>query len=346
MKWWDSVHHTGGNARHQVSGNAQQQAKSGFSLWQFTKSAYDSFTYMLTHPISDLENEAAILAGLFTGNHDAAWNALYRLIGWNQQNVITPQLSPIRFIIIRIQATIRSAITGLRNWVTGQLRGLRAWVMHLIRHERQARRRADARVEHLARQLARHALATVQREAASAYKAASPAHTNTIERLAADLVAREPLIKGLVGRLVSGAVDLAEIDDPLLRIALPFVMKEVINRLGIEKPAGELLDGLLSSILGQGPPKNLHAVILAICDRLTAVEGQWATFMSDGGPEILQAGEEWAKITSLTADAGLLAFFGSMVADPTAWARDVSDVAGPLVGGAIDGISHTMTVWR
>lgn len=346
MKWWDSVKHAGGNALHSVSGNSRQQAKSGFNLWQFTSSAYHSFTYMLTHPLSDLENQAAILAGLFTGNHDAAWNALYRLIGWNQQNVITPQLSPIRFIIVRIQATVKAAITSLRVWVTGQLRGLRAWVMALIRHERRARRRADARVEHLARQLARHSLATVQREAASAYRAATPAQTSEIQRLAADLVARDPLVRDLVGRLVSGAIDLAEVDDPLLRIALGFVMKEVINRLGIEKPAGELLNSLLSSILGNGPPKNLHAVILAICQRLTAVEGQWTTFMADGGPEILQAGEEWAKLTSLTVDAGLLAFFGGMVADPTGWARDVSDVAGPVVGGAIDGISAAMTRWR
>lgn len=346
MNWGNSVKHVGGNAKHQVSGNAEQKANAGFSLWQFTSTAYHSFVYMLTHPLSDLENQAAILAGLFTGNHEATWNAFYRLIGWNQTNVINPQLSPIRYLITRILATIKTAITALRAWVTGQLRSLRAWVMHLIRHERRARRRADARVEHYARQLARHGLAVVQREAASAYKQATPAHTNVIEHLAADLVTRDPLVRDLVSKLVAGAIDLAEIDDPLLRIGLSFIMKEVINRLGIEKPAGELLNSLLASLLGDGQPKNLHAVILAICNRLSGVEGQWATFMQDGGPEILQAGEQWANITSLTSDAALLGFFGLMVADPAGWARDVSDVAGPIVGGAIDGISGAMTVWR
>lgn len=342
MKWWDSLHRVGGNALNSVQGNAQPQPGSGFSLWKFISGSYNAFAYMISHPISDLENEAAILAGLFTGNHQAAWNALYRLIGWNQQNVINPQLSPLRWLIVRIQANISTAVRVLKLWVTGQLAGVRAWVMRLIRHERRARRHGDARAEHLARQLARHSLATVQREAASAYKAATPAQTSLIGKLAGDLASRDPLVKDLVGRLIGGAVDLAEIDNPLLRIALPFVMKEIINRLGIDKPIGILLDDLLAPLLGSGQPKNLHAVILAICQRLTALEGQWATFMGDGGPEILQAGEQWRDITSLAADAGLLAFFGVMVADPQSWANDMATVAGPFVGAAIDGISGTL----
>lgn len=343
MKWWNSIKHAGGNSLHKVSGNSLDQQQSGMSLWKYITTSNSSWQYMLTHPLSDITNQAAVLAGLFTGNHEAARNALARLVGYNQTNIVEPAVSPLRILIVQVRATISRAVAGLHRYVTAQLAQLRAWVMSLIRHERRARRRADARVEHLARQLARHSLATVQREAASAYRAATPDRTNVIERLAADLVTHDPLVKDLVGRLVTGAIDLAEIDDPLLRIVLGFVMKEVINRLGIEKPAGQLLESLLAPLFGAGPPKNLHAVILALCQRLNAVEGQWATFMGDGGPEILQAGQEWQKLTGLATDAGLAAFFGVMVADPAAWARDMTAVASPVVGGAIDGISTILT---
>lgn len=346
MKWWNGQRQTSGKALHSVSGNSSQQQQSGMNLWKMITSAGHSWLYMLSHPVGDVENVAAMLAGFFTRNHIAAHNALSRLMGWGNTNIWQPVITQFRKRQAAFQALIQVDITGLWSRVNKELRSLRAWVMALIRHERRARRRADARVEHLARQLTRHALATVQREAASAYKAATPAQTNLIERLAGDLVTQDPLVKDLVGRLVRGAVDLAEVDDPLLRIALGFVMKEVINRLGIEKPIGDLLNQLLAPLLGGGQPKNLHAVILAICGRLNTVEGQWATFMQDGGPQILQAGEEWEKLSSLATDASLLAFFGAMVADPTGWAGVMSDVAGPVVGGAIDTMSAAIKVWR
>jgi hypothetical protein len=52
--------------------------------------------------------------------------------------------------------------------------------------------------------------------------------------------------------------------------------------------------------------------------------------MRDGGPQILQAGQEWKALTSILADVGLLGFAIAGATAPAATARALSSVIRPI----------------
>lgn len=248
-----------------------------------------------------------------------------------------------------LRREIAQALAQLRKWIWAQLKQLRAlswrlyylavtYALNLFAHERRQRIRAD---DHLSADIraqikALHQL--IEREAVSGYKASRHQRVSVIQRVADLIVTDDPVVKRLVGDLVSGALDLLSVDDPLARIALSFVMKQIIDRLGVDKPIALLLQHLLAPILGQPRPNGVASVIADVTGRLDAVEGTWADFMASGGADVEQAGRQWQELTGPLVDAGLAAFLTLAVADPTAWATGVTDSVGTLLTDTLTGV--------
>lgn len=250
-------------------------------------------------------------------------------------------------------------IAALRRWTANQLAALRALVwrlyyqlLHLIHYslrlafdytrrlvriEALARRRAVAAAEAKARAEVRQLHQVIEREAASAYRQGLDARLSLIQHLAGMLARFNPEVRHLLADLVGGVLDLASVDDPLARLVLGFLMKQVIDRLGIDKAAGDLVSALLAPLLGDPKPHDLHDVVLDISKRLQAMEQQWSTFFADGGSQVEQAGEQWQQLQNPVLAAALLANFGAAAADPTGWARTVADVIGPVTDGILIG---------
>jgi hypothetical protein len=186
--------------------------------------------------------------------------------------------------------------------------------------------------------LVKAALATVNRDAASGYNSDRGRRESLITRLADEIATRNPAIRGLVKDLIKVLLDAIEIDDPLIRVALNTVLAKVVNSLGVDKVAGNLLTRLIDGIAGHGKPGSLRAVTADIAVRLSYLETQQAEFMEHGGPEIMQAGDEWKEYASLLGTAAIVGFFAQAVAAPDAWARELSDTAGVVIDDTVGAV--------
>jgi len=182
-------------------------------------------------------------------------------------------------------------------------------------------------------------LAEVQKEAASGYNAGTPDRKSTITRLLDDLAVTSPAVKGLVSDLIGLVIDVDTIDNPLARFIIQKLLAQVINRLGVERVIGDLLQRLIGPLAGQPKATGLYEVTRDVARRLAALEAQQADFMVNGGPEVEQAGRQWKDLASIATDAGLLAFLALAVADPEAWATGITDTAGPVANGAMTGLA-------
>jgi hypothetical protein len=240
----------------------------------------------------------------------------------------------------RLHADILKARAYAEQLAVMALRLANAYTDRRVSIERAWRLRGDKYLFSEIRTLVKWLHQNIEREAISGYQLGAKDRASVITRVA-ELIARfAPETRFLVRQVVRGILDLLEVDNPILRIALGFVLRHIVDRLGLEKPIGQLLGRLMGSALATGKPKGLHDVVYDITSRLTALEGQWAQFMADGGAEILQAGEEWQAITTLGTDAALLAVVGLMATKPHAFARDLSNTAGVVINDAIGAITH------
>lgn len=236
-----------------------------------------------------------------------------------------------------LRALIQQRYWQLRHLIARDIRYLWAQVVLLVSIERKRRQRAIRQAEADTRKRIRWLHQHIEREAASAYGPSWNAHLSEARRVADLIAVYNPATRDLVKVITSGLLDLATVDDPAARLVLGFVIKHVIDRLGIDHVVGDLLQRLAAPILGQPKPRDLSMVIRDLGDRLTALEGQWADFMAHGGPEVEQAGDEWKQLASPVVNVSLLAFMGFAWADPSAWARDVADTIGPVVSGTLIG---------
>lgn len=346
MSIWDTLSGWARDLADQFGGAVNGFSNSMGTLAGWLNSFVNSSIQFFTHPVADVETAAAAEAGFIT----RVLNSIFGLIRRQEQFIVQQDLQPFESWVKRMFAAedtyIQSNFTTLWRMIINTNEQTVNWAQQQFSNERAARILGDARSEAYTRARVQWALGLIQKSAASGYAATLKGRQDVLVRLADDIVTRDPLIRGLVSDVIKGILDLATVEDPILRIGLGFILREIINRLGIDKAMGELLDALLADILGHKQPDNLHDVIMSIGNRLNALEGQWQQFMEDGGPEILQAGKEWKAITSLLADAGLAAFFGAMVADPRAWANDITATAEPVINSAIAGFSDIMSAWR
>jgi hypothetical protein len=167
----------------------------------------------------------------------------------------------------------------------------------------------------------------VDSEAAGGYDPTLQAHATAVTRLLDAAVAHEPLIAGIVGRLAGFLVDLAEVDNPLLRIAAQLILKEIIDRVGLDTALGAMLRDLLGPVLGGGKPKTLKDVTAAVGDRLNGAEHALAQ-LAPLAPEA----DQLREMGTLAFDAALLAYLAAAVAAPQAAADDTVAALEPVTG--------------
>jgi hypothetical protein len=314
-----------------VSGAVTDPAKALQSVWHFIGSVQT----LVDHLVGTVNRD--LLSGVmeYLGLVDGAFLAYARMINRIWRWIWFRQVLPTKNYLYRL-------ISLERVWRLAADRRLTALIHYYfiasmqyayfwVQRERVWRLAAVAAARAYSVQLVKAALATVQREAADGYNSQTAQRKSVIETIADDLAVRNPVLKSAISDLVKLALDAAEIDDPLLRAAIAVSLRQVVDRLGVDKVMGSLLGALIDDITGGGPPATLQAVTADIAVRLGQLEGDWAGFMTAGGPEIEQAGNAWKGWAGVLGDATLIAFFTQAVTDPAGWAAEVNDTAGAIV---------------
>ena len=167
----------------------------------------------------------------------------------------------------------------------------------------------------------------IDTRAAAGYDPTLRARATLLTRLLDTVVAHDPVVASLVSDLAKYAIDLAGIDDPVLRIAAQLLLKQVIDRLGVGTALQAMLSDLLGGIIGGGQPKTLQTIMADIGNRLDAVEEVQAE-LAPLAPEA----DDLHEMGTLVFDAALLAYFAAAVADPVATADDTVTVLAPVTG--------------
>jgi hypothetical protein len=158
---------------------------------------------------------------------------------------------------------------------------------------------------------------TIDNRAAAGYDPTLRARGTALQKLLDTVVAHDPAVAGLVSNLAKFLVDLAGIDDPILKIAAQLVLKQVIDRLGLNSALHAMLSDLVGSILGGGQPKTLQAIMGDIGNRLDSLESN----QSELAPLAPEA-DNLHEMGTLIFDAALLGYLAAAVAAPQATADD------------------------
>ena len=319
--------------------NAPSEVVSGFQkIWQFIAGLHSLISWVTSTPV------LGVLKAIVT-HIPQIWVAitvirdlLGRLGNWIWVNEVYPVYRTLAKAIERLTAWTELQLTILRREMITLYFAAEAYTRMEVSTERGQRIAAD-RAEHaamLAQIRALHQL--VEKEASSGYNASSADRRSLIQRLLADLAARQPLVKALTGDLTKIVLSLYTIDDPLIRYAAEKLLSDIIGHLGIDKVMADLIGRLLGPLAGDPRPGSLYDVEKDVAERLSALEAQWADFMADGGPEVEQAGKGWKDGGGLVVDAAVLAFIGTAVADPQGWSTAVYDTIGIGASDAMTGI--------
>jgi len=268
-----------------------------------------------------------------------AGDALHRLAAWTANYLIGPiytyinrQIAQLKHQMILLIDVVYSAVFKMYSQAV-------AVASVMVTRERSQRQAAVAQAEAQARNLVRVLHSTIEAEAASAYRGGYPGRVSAITTLIRVIESNDPVMAALTKRLIGLVLDLASIDNPIARLVIGFVLRRIINGLGIEKPLGNLISDLLNPILADVRPHDLHGVILDISARLAAMEGQWSTFFADGGSQVEQAGQEWQKITSAAGDLAILGFIGEAAANPQGWATALNDTVGATIDATASAVA-------
>jgi hypothetical protein len=120
------------------------------------------------------------------------------------------------------------------------------------------------------------------------------------------------------------------VEDPVLRVAANLLLKQVIDRLGLDSALKAMLGDLLGSIIGGGQPKTVTTIMGDVGNRLDALEEVTAN-LAPLAPEADQLHE----LGTLIFDGALLAYLTAAIAAPVATADDtvlaLEPVTGPLL---------------
>lgn len=309
------------------------------SIWNWINGTAQGIAHAIIGPIGTAIHVIRFgfgqLGDLFADYYQALWRGLT----WFDRTEIAWLEGFVKRLHSEDEAQLRRDFRYLIRLIYVSTAEVLALAYAAVRRERQAREHAVGLAEQRARREARYVLQTVQREAASGYRTGYDGRVTLIQHLLNLAVTRDPVLRDLVNGAIRGLLDFASVDDPVARWALQFALRDIIDRLGIDRGIGDLTASLLAPIIGEPRPHDLNAVIMDISQRLGALEGQWAKFFDDGGAQVEQAGSSWRDMTSLAADAGVLAFVAQGVLDPHAWASEISATLGALGNDTAAGIA-------
>lgn len=320
----------GKSAFNWVTGIPSDVANLWHAAMQFAQVVLQLVVFVVSNPVEAAYVALGALVDEITGNFTAANNLINRIPSWTQ----THQVNPLKKLMLKMFAELRARIAYLFAlaylYINTQIRKTRAYARALVAREREQRIADFKRSEAYTRAQVKAALALVQREAAGGYADGDRNRESIVTRLLDDIAGRNPELRAITSRIIGIVLDLATVDDPVARFLITMLMNKVIAKLGVDKALGAFTQSLIDQLAGAGKPKTLHDVIDDLTLRVGNLENEWATFMSDGGPQILQAGEQWKAITGVLADAGLLAFAVAATVEPEATARDLSDIIRPI----------------
>ena len=165
----------------------------------------------------------------------------------------------------------------------------------------------------------------IDTRAANGYDPTLRERANLFTKLLDTVVAHDPLAASLVSKLATFIIDLAGVEDPIVKIAAQLILKQVIDRLGINTALGAILNDLIGSIIGGGQPKTLTDIMADIGNRLDSAESTLAE-LAPLAPEA----DNLHELGTLIFDAALLAYVAAAVADPVATADDTVTVFGTV----------------
>lgn len=330
------------DAWNAIFGAAQDLKDAAVKLWHYITSVHDLLSWITGVPALD------VLSGLTGWVIDqvkamrAVLAFIQRIAVWIYNHMILPW---VKLLLARIDALAKKEAADVRMLIALDIEDLRiseAYTDVQVGIERLARIKDVQAARAYALQLVTALHQTIEHEAASGYTERWHDRLGLAGKIADEIAANNPLVKDLVRAVVSAALDLAAIDNPLARFALGMLLTRLVDHLGVDRVAGDLLAAILGPIISQGRPANLHDVERDTDQRLSALEGQWAGFMAHGGPYVEQAGDDWKDITSPVADVALLAFLGLALADPHAAYRAISDTIVPIVDGTAAGVLNLL----
>lgn len=161
----------------------------------------------------------------------------------------------------------------------------------------------------------------IDQRAAAGYDPTLRARGTVIQKILDTVVAHDPLVSSLVSNLAKFAIDLAGIEDPILKVAAQVVLKQVIDRLGLNSALTAMVNDLIGGILGGGQPKTLTDITADIGNRLDALESVTAE-LSPLAPEA----DNLHEMGTLVFDGFLLAFLADAVLNPVGAADDTATV--------------------
>jgi hypothetical protein len=334
-----SVLHYASVAWGLVSGVVANPAQALESVWHFAGSIQTLLDHIVSKVNKDVLSEFLFYISICDKALQDYLRAMSRIARW----IWGRQVNPVR-------VNLNHRIHVLKAWAQRWISRLIAMIVYYywasitytnkqVGLERKYRLADIKFARAYALRLVKAALATVQRQAADGYNSQTRQRESIIETIADDLAVRNPLIKTAVRDLVKLAVEAAEIDNPVIRVALGLALSKVVDKLGIDKVMGSLLSTLITDLTGGAKPKTLQAVAADVSRRLTQLEADWAGFMTRGGPEVEQAGQAWKAWSSALGDASLIAFFTQAVVSPVTWAAEVNDTAGRVVGDTVSAIA-------
>lgn len=318
-----------------IFGGVSDLAGALTKLWHYITSVHNLLAWVQGVPVlSDIVN-LVNFAGTVWRAYASFYRALVRIPVWILAHLIMPWVRYLQGLIAKLAAKEAADVRMLIADIIEALRVAEAYTDRQVGVERADRIRDvnAARAYALALVTALHQ--AVEREASSGYLEDYAKRLGLIGKITDDLAAHSPVIRQLTGVFIRGVLDLAAVDDPLIRFTLGALLTQIVNRLGVDRAAGDLLGSLLGPLIGRGRPQNLHDVMHDIDDRLSALEGNWAEFMRDGGPEVEQAGTDWKDLTSPLTDAALLGFFALIVTDPRGAATATTDTIGTVIRDTI-----------
>ena len=325
-----------------VQGHHTTPQQQGNSLIAYIDSIAHGIKEFITQPLKEFVKAVEAHAGILKWLIPLQWRVAYQLAAWVINDVERKLISIIMRYVDQLKAWTFKQLQDVYYVLAVAIATLRAQVIMLVRAEVKSRVRDVKRAEAQAKAEVKALHHLIEREAATGYHSGNPGHLSAVSALGDAISAAEPVVRVVVERVIRYAIDLAEVDNPLLRFLATKLLSYVIRRLGIGKVAGEMLSSLVNPVAHMGAPRGLAEVVTMLCGRLNALEQFNATFMADGGPEILQAGNQWREIDSPATTIALAGFFGAMVADPNDWATVLADTIGTVVTDTISGAAKLM----
>lgn len=324
-------------ARALISAKRQNQQASNNGFWSWINAVATGVNHLLSGSLSNFARAEGDWAHLILWWDREVYHGYQKLATWAINSLLAPLRQYVNRRIAYVIMLLAVQFRQLRQMIAQAKRDAYQYARELFRLEQTLRIQADQALDREIKTRIKWLHQALEREAVSGYKLAYDQRVSTITRVADLIGVQNPLVRGLVKRLVSGLLDLAAVDDPLARLVLSFLLKHIIDRLGLDRVIGNLLQRMLQPLLGAPRPRGLPEVIADLSQRLNGLDAQWAEFMANGGAEVEQAGQEWQGVTSLIGDAALLAFLGTMCYRPAEFASEVTSGVNALVNDTISG---------